>query len=306
MNLRTSGWTPSQRSSRSSSDLSPEDKRVKSYDSPHGSMTDHDEDPEFNQSMDLTDTRDPADIVVELNKTMQALFENFTREANEKILAALNQNKSRLDAVENDVKVLKEENKLHLSKENLDAVNKRIDELEIELLRKSDELEQYGRRNALRFKNIHTSRIPKTETGDKVEYDTDTFIIDFCQEFIGIEIPRHRISRSHIVGKIINDQCTILVKFTTYNMRNTIYNRRLQLKDKCPGVFIEEDLTKYRRKCLGVLLLLKKKGIISSAWSHDGRILYKVDVKGKVSKISVINEILARFRDVDYPNWVYE
>jgi hypothetical protein len=98
--------------------------------------------------------------------------------------------------------------------------------------------------------------------------------------------------------------CTILVKFTDYNTRRVVYQKRSLLKENAPGVFINEDLTLNRRRCLGVLHFLRKKGVIYSTWSHDGRILYRKTEKGKEVQVYSIQDIQSKFPGTGLPSWV--
>jgi hypothetical protein len=71
-----------------------------------------------------------------------------------------------------------------------------------------------------------------------------------------------------------------------------------------PGVYINEDLTRHRSKCLGLLLFLKKNHHLHSAWSHDGRISYRLAENGPVKQTNSIQEIRQNFLDANLPDWI--
>ncbi|KAJ8305667.1 hypothetical protein KUTeg_016212 [Tegillarca granosa] len=102
-----------------------------------------------------------------------------------------------------------------------------------------DDLEQYGRRNAIRL-----SGIP-----EKSDENTDNIVIDIASK-IGIQVRDDDISRSDRSGKPgQNRPRQILVKFTRYNLKRKFMKSRWELKKNasCKDVFINEDLTKRRQ-----------------------------------------------------------
>jgi hypothetical protein len=251
------------------------------------------------------DSRDTTDLVTELNKTLTDLFDSFRKTANEKISQTFDRFTKRLDKTESDLTKLQAENST--LKTELGRLDGKVRRLEEDLDVKTDEQEQYGRRNALRFKGVPVNDIPQLpiSTGsNKMIMDTDTFIRNFCQEMLGICVKPDQISRSHVVGMVRDGKCTILIKFISYNVRNLIYRKRAVLKDKAPGIYINEDLTKTRSKCLSVLLFLRKKEVIHSAWSFDGRILYRQSEGDNVTQVSSVQGILSKFPGSKLPTWV--
>ena len=63
-----------------------------------------------------------------------------------------------------------------------------------------------------------------------------------------------------------------LSKFLSYNLRNLVFLNKKKLKDS--GIVITEALTPQRRACVKRLTELRKKGLIHSNWTVDGKIFY--------------------------------
>lgn len=160
------------------------------------------------------------------------------------------------------------------------SIQKLQDEVKINT-RKIDELEQYGRRNAVRISNVPVEDIPVIpDTNGR--RDTDSFIISLCRDSLHLELSPSTISRSHIVGKVSHlGRCQIIVKFTRYNTRRLVYVSRTALKDDERDIFITEDLTAIRYRALKHLRKKRKHNLIVSAWSSDGRIFAKLRPDGK-------------------------
>ena len=129
-----------------------------------------------------------------------------------------------------DVKSSENENE-NLKKTNNDLVI-RLAEVECE----TDNLEQYSK-----------------------DENTDQQVIRIAGQ-LGVDIGPYDIDRSHRVGKLEPDpSCSgrgpprakchhrdILVKFSTYNARNRLYQEHKDLRnyESCADVFISEDLTR--------------------------------------------------------------
>ena len=191
-------------------------------------------------------------------------------------------------------KELREENQL--LKRKLDEQAK-----EISLLYdKVDELEQYGRRNAVRI-----GPLP-----EKQNENTNDVVIKVAAH-IGVTITNNDISRSHRVGRKLapNDSSgrSIICKFTSYRVKNELMRARKNLKGVRPdqlfpdldwpalprrrevGLYINEDLTQVRANVASRARKLKRENIITDTWTRDGLIFIK---KGdNVRKITTLREI---------------
>lgn len=123
-----------------------------------------------------------------------------------------------------------------------------------------DELEQYGRRNAVR---IWSKDMP-----EKPGENTDVLVRDFAQK-AGVDLPPNSISRSHRVGRPAPGKVRpIIVKFSGYNLRRMVYDAR----KNCPGVYVSEDLTAIRSSIHFKARQERAAGRFKHCWTTDGRI----------------------------------
>ena len=140
----------------------------------------------------------------------------------------------------------------------------------------NDNLEQQGRKDSIRIKNV-----PEEELEEK---STDDFVIDFAKEHLDLDLTPHDISVSHKLSKEPNDhgKFNLIVKFSRRNVKRDVYSRKKKLKNS--GYVITEDLTFKRRAIMARLGNLRWKKKIFSCWSMDGKIFYKAandKAKGK-------------------------
>ena len=157
-----------------------------------------------------------------------------------------------------DIKALVQEqsNLILKLRETVDSQKERIDQLEESLIecenslevsktmpsrlvKKCDDLEQYGRRFCLRILDVD---------GDCSETSDDAF--DKCIELfnrLALDIPEACINREHRIGKKTPGRVRpIIIRFTTWRHRTMVYRRR---KD-CVNCRITLDLTKTRMDIL--------------------------------------------------------
>ena len=133
--------------------------------------------------------------------------------------------------------------------ESLDALLKKIDELETEIKNKAekiqllenrveileeekefqgkeiDDLEQYSRRNCLLLHGV-------VETNAEC---TDDIIIKTCAEELGIDVKLEDLDRSHRLGKVkrnYNKPRPIIVKFARYAVRKKAFSNKKKLRVK--------------------------------------------------------------------------
>lgn len=223
-----------------------------------------------------------AKAISENLKTWQSKFEkhidtrlNSLQEDNRQLQRLLGSKQTEIDTLKRDLEI--ERNK---AKESSVTLRK-------EIANSHDELEAYGRRNALRFSKVSEADI-KTAGG------TDKFVVNFVKSNLGINIMEKDISRSHISSKVYNGKCQIICKFVTYNLRRLILKGRSALKGRSP-VFIFEDLTRRRQRTVQQLLKHRRSKAIDSVWSIDGVIHYKVD--------KTDDAILVKYVE-DLPEWL--
>ena len=181
-------------------------------------------------------------------------------------------------------------------RKSLDALWKKIDELETEIKNKNekvlllenrveileeekesqgkeiDDLEQYSRRNCLLLHGV-------VETNAEC---TDDIIIKTCAEELGIDVKQEDLDRSHRLGKVKrndNKPRPIIVKFARYAVRNKVFSNKKKLKGK--KLLITESLTVYRMKLLDEA---RQKYGVRNVWTYDGRVMYKENNKISVYK----------------------
>ncbi len=143
-----------------------------------------------------------------------------------------------------------------------------------------DELEQYGRRNALRISN----------TWAEVDGEsTDDMVVDLAINQLGVDLHLNDISRSHRVGpKRPGQPRPVLVKFSTYRARERVYRARSQLKNTLNNTYINEDLTKKRGSLAYSARQLKKSRQVQDTWTYDCRVF----VKNNAGTVRVVSSII--------------
>lgn len=147
----------------------------------------------------------------------------------------------------------------------------RLQEVECKLGDRTDELEQYQRRNNLRIFGL-------AETQDE---DTDQLVLKMCRDKLDIDLPVTAVCRSHRVGRQPEPapdgrsrHRPIIVRFTSYRERRRVFDAKKRLKGS--GFTIKEDLTSRR---LEVLQKAASYFGPRNAWTRDGRVLW-VDQNG--------------------------
>ena len=151
-------------------------------------------------------------------------------------------------------------------KEKVDSVTKQNEELERQLVdqeKRLDEQEQYTRRNCLLIHGVE----------EKNNEDTDQVSLDIFNKDLNLEVSQTDLDRSHRLGKPRasgGKPRPIIVKFSHYNVRNSVFKNKKKLKGK--GVAITESLTKKR---MDALTKAKDEHGFNNVWTLDGKIFYK-------------------------------
>ena len=159
----------------------------------------------------------------------------------------------------------------------LDEKAKIITDLELKLENVSGELnkvrfsvnnlEQYGRRNSLRFSQLRVNyKLPEIELMSEVADQINEHMLTS-----GPKITTQDIERCHPVGKSNSPQ--ILVKFRSYQTKHLVYSAKSRLKNTL--IYVSEDLTRLNYSVIQKLQPLKKSGKIHSYWTTNGRVLAK-------------------------------
>ena len=137
-------------------------------------------------------------------------------------------------------------------------LKERIDLLE----KKSDDSEQYSRRNCLLVHGVE----------EQEQENTDNIVLNVIKEHLDIELSVKVFDRSHRIGKSNSKskRRPIIVKFISYNDRRTIFNNKKRLKGT--GISITESLTAEKMR---QLKSARDQFGFNNVWSIDGRIMYK-------------------------------
>lgn len=172
-----------------------------------------------------------------------------------------------------------------------DKISSKIDELrqqyeeDIQEVRKEnsvledklDQLEQYSRRNCVRIFGA----------GEKKEETVEETVSNIMKK-IGVNIVSDNLEICHRVGKLVLQKPRpILVKFSTYKLRQSVIVNRKHLKGT--GITITEDLTKQR---INSLNLAKKKFGPKVVWSVNGNIyVFYKNIKHNIKCETDLDEI---------------
>ncbi|CAG2239435.1 unnamed protein product [Mytilus edulis] len=151
--------------------------------------------------------------------------------------------------------------------------------------------EQYSRRTSLRFNNV---AIPADRIqGAKIVHpvDTDSIILDICNNKLGLDIGIRDIGRSHVIGKLKQGRSQVIVRFISYRTRQLVYSNKKALKGDPNGTFITENLTHFRTNLVKQLATLKYNNKINACWTTDGRIFVKVNANSQKRIINNLDDI---------------
>ncbi|KAK3088300.1 hypothetical protein FSP39_017270 [Pinctada imbricata] len=162
-----------------------------------------------------------------------------------------------------------------------DDLSSRVEEAECQV----EELEQYGRRNSLRFHNI---------TIPSLGCDTDKVIVDLCKDKLGVSITEDDISRSHPIGQPNRQgKVQLIARFRNWKIKNNIYVSKKKLRGSDDKIFITEDLTSYRQSIIRYISAAKRDRKIASYWTNDGRIFVKLSERGSKILIRSVEDLHA-------------
>ena len=146
----------------------------------------------------------------------------------------------------------------------------KLENTNLELKDELNDLEQYSRRNCLLFHGIH-------------EWEKDRDIAVRKETWCAKTVSTAVIAR---VLQILNSNDMkarpVIVKLTTYRMRQLIFSQKRRLKSS--HVDVTENLTKQRSD---LLRSARTNTNITSAWSTDGRVVYLLNT-GKKMTVSCV------------------
>ena len=156
-----------------------------------------------------------------------------------------------------------------------------------------NDIEQYGRRNSLRFNNLKLD--PKLQ-----EHDMTKAVVSFINTHIlspdQSKISEADIDRCHPVGpsRFDNQQRQILVKFCSYHTKWKVFRSKSNLKKNKVKVFVCEDLTGANYRLVKSLSDLKKKGHLHSYWTTNGNVLAKLKENSPSIKVKPYDDFLSK------------
>ena len=226
-------------------------------------------------------------------------------------MLAKNNNKLSSDVAELR-KVIAKNDELEKLKKDLVNQNKYVASLELELGRvkkaskqqKSDiedlqvnldELEQYTRKNSLEFHGIP----------EDVGIPTDEIVCKVAQA-VGVEMEPEKIKISHRLNRKKGIK-PIIAKFANHKDKAKCYKARIRLKDVTLStifptylgtsladqrIFINENLTGYRREMMKLAIEKRREEKILSTWSLDaGKIFIKTSPSGRPRQMFSIDDV---------------
>ena len=183
------------------------------------------------------------------------------------------------------------EKKLHATTTSLESARNGLQEQteEINYLNEClDNLEQYTRKNSLEFHGVPENSYESTEEAIlKIAAALEVQVIPS-----DIEIS-HKLRHE-------NNNSVIIAKFCSHKLKTSLYKARIKLKntkatDLFPGfasavrskdrLFINENLTKYRRRLVDSANQRRRDGCIRSVWTMDGKVYVKTSPDGNPTRI---------------------
>lgn len=186
--------------------------------------------------------------------------------------------KSKVDALES-FKTVNEQVTKSLQDDNI-TLHEKISKLENRI----DDQEQRSRNGCLLFHGV-------TEVDDE---NTDTMVVNIVKDLVGVnDFTVDEIQRSHRLGpksqarslrsKKSNNRA-IIVRFTNYRTRNTVFKSKKNLKGQ--NIVITENLTRTRYELFKNCAVKLGK---NNVWTNEGRIMSMVN--GHFTIISSIEEL---------------
>ena len=231
------------------------------------------------------------EMLVDIQITVPDILRENSKLTNEmaEVRNVIHQQKSELADVKTALAITK---KQHEEMETeLTAARKKINDQEeeiAELYDLQDELEQYTRKSSLEIHGVPESAYTSTE--EVVLKLAEALNVDVKSEDVEIS---HKLNRKGVKP--------IIVKFQSHKVKSSLYKERAKLKhvrvsDLFPyssaatrveseRIYLNENLTSYRRGILKEANQKRKDGLVLSAWSMDGKIFVKTSPDGRPIRI---------------------
>ena len=178
-------------------------------------------------------------------------------------------------------------------KQTVDSLKKKVKVQEgyiNELYGQQDDLEQYTRKHALEIHGIPEDL-----------YTTTDDVVIKLGELLNVPITNADIDISHKLFNGKNQPKAIIVKFISHKKKTQIYRKRTELRNvkisdlfpdcstadvvQSTRIYINENLTQYRKGIMKKANKMRKDGMIQSAWSLDGKLYVKTSPSGTPVRI---------------------
>lgn len=165
-------------------------------------------------------------------------------------------------------------------------LNDQIEEMNT-LEEKYDDLEQYSRKNSLEILGVPEGAYTSTDE-----------LVIRIGEAINVDIKPEDIEISHKIKR--KNSKPVIVKFLSHKTKSLLYKARTKLRNvkiselfpnyadasgEEHGIFINENLTDYRRELFWKANKLKKDNMITSIWTIDGKLFVKTSPNGAPVRI---------------------
>lgn len=179
----------------------------------------------------------------------------------------------------------------------LAAARKKIQEQEEEigeLYDLQDKLEQYTRKNSLEIHGVPESAYTETED-----------VVLKLAEALDVSVEPKDIEICHKLNRKGNKP--IIVKFISHKVKTNLYRARAKLKNvrvsnifphcssstlvQADRIFLNENLTSYRKKIMSRANEMQRNDELLSVWSMDGSIYVKTSPQGKPVRINELEDL---------------
>ena len=151
-----------------------------------------------------------------------------------------------------------------------------------------EQLEQYGRRENLKFLGV--PQMTNENTNEIIKKLLRKLNIEIFEKDILIS---HRIKKRIYGNDEKNSTCPIIVRFSNRNIRNKIYSKRTSINQipdyEMPGMerlFIDENLTGYRKMLFSKAKKLQKEHGYKFLWTNQCQIVIRKKPYTDVLKIN--------------------
>ena len=167
-----------------------------------------------------------TDGLAELHADLGKLRYEFKADINE-VKSSIQKLENSIEFTQGEAESLKEQVKQESKKHatDVESLHKMAAELELKLkeeVERNINLEQYSRRENLRFNNI-----PETE-----EEDCKALIYDVIEKYLDVDTSQIRFHAVHRVGKMSEDRCRpIIARFVCREDRNRVWIERGRIKN---------------------------------------------------------------------------